>query len=70
MLHISADSTDWTSGTLFEKLRAFGAKQGCDAIVIVGRADSTDILRPSKPTPGYMASCIQYVDLTGIVAAP
>jgi hypothetical protein len=70
MLHISADSLDWSKGTLFEKLRAFGAKQGCDAVLIVGRSDSTDLLDPSKPMTGYMASCIQYVDESYAAAAP
>ncbi|MDB5218747.1 MAG: hypothetical protein JWO86_6674 [Myxococcaceae bacterium] len=70
MLHISGDSLDWSSGTLFEKLRAFGAKKGCDAVLIVGRSDSRDLLDPSKPTAGYMASCIQYIDERDVAAAP
>jgi hypothetical protein len=70
MLHISSDSTDWSSGSLFEKLRSFGAKQGCDAVVIVGRSDSRDLLQPSRPTAGYMASCIQYLDERDMASVP
>ena len=70
MLHISADSLDLSRGSLFEKLRAFGARQGCDAVLIVGRSDSGDSLDPSRPMTGYMASCIQYVDERDVAAAP
>jgi hypothetical protein len=62
MLHISSDKLDLSKGTLFEKLRAFGAKRGCDAVLVVGRSDSHELLDSSQPSVGYMASCIQYVD--------
>jgi hypothetical protein len=70
MLQVSADILDWSHGTLFEKLKAFGAKKGCDAVVIVGRSDAHDLLQPSKPTAGYMGSCIQYVDATAANEGP
>jgi hypothetical protein len=68
MLHVSADTLDWSSGTLFQKLRAFGAKKGCDAVVLVGRSDSREILDSSQTSRGYMASCIQYVDAAAPVS--
>lgn len=70
MLHISSDRLDWSRGTLFQKLRAFGAKQGCDAVLIVGRSDSHELLDSSEASVGYMASCIQYVDDRDVASTP
>lgn len=52
----------WSSGTLFEKLRAYGGRLGCDAVVVVGRSDSRSLLDRDRTQEGYLATCIQYID--------
>ncbi len=53
---------DFSSGTQFQKLRAFGGRLGCDAVVVVGRSDSRSLLDRKRTQEGYLATCIQYVD--------
>lgn len=60
MIRIEDSVYDATPGTLFEKIRVRGGKMGCDAIVIVGRDDGTELFDRSRKIPGYMASCLQY----------
>ena len=60
-LEILDASTDVTSGTLFSKLRASGARRGCDAVIVVGRSDGTPLFESGR-REGYLASCIQFVD--------
>lgn len=55
-------SFDWSSGTLFQKLRRHAARMGCDAVVVVGRSDVPDLFDRSYQKEGYLATCIQYRD--------
>jgi hypothetical protein len=68
MIRIRESKYDATAGTLFEKIRARGAKMGCEAVVIVGRDDDTELFDRHEPVVGYMASCIQYRDDRALLA--
>lgn len=61
-LSIQASDWDWSSGTLFQKLRREGGRMGCDGVVVVSRSDGSEILRPSAPRQGWLATCVQYTD--------
>jgi hypothetical protein len=65
MIRMQDSKYDASTGTLFEKIRARGAKMGCEAVVIVGRDDGTELFARDEPVVGYMASCLQYREERG-----
>jgi hypothetical protein len=62
LLRIQDSDYDWSHGTLLQKLRAHGAKLGCDAVIVLGTHRAGELFNRNANRTAHTASCIQYTD--------